>query len=242
MKNRPNQHLFQISHETWAATDPQTVNTIAEDLKSLDLFRLPYDFVTVRLPLTVTATDQDVSHIWVKERWKDCFEMREDGKYHWVHEGVYFDVELFGEHNVRVFADKPTPMFKPFSFIADRRPNGDALKVCDAEYIKSLLIALLATRNAVKSTKHCALRKYGINPAKNRFDYITTISLPRDLPEDTEHKPTGQKRCPHLRRGHKRDQRHGPKNSYVKSIWIAPIFVNADENFVNQRKAYNVSL
>jgi hypothetical protein len=50
-------------------------------------------------------------------------------------------------------------------------------------------------------------------------------------------------KAPHLRRGHIRQRQHyGPGNHFVKKIWIAPVFVNADPDFVNQRAAYNVAV
>lgn len=36
-------------------------------------------------------------------------------------------------------------------------------------------------------------------------------------------------------------QHFGPKNELRKKIWIEPVFVNADEDWVAARTAYNVS-
>jgi hypothetical protein len=36
----------------------------------------------------------------------------------------------------------------------------------------------------------------------------------------------------HLRRGHPRQQRFGKGHTAIKRIWIAPTFVNADDNYV----------
>ena len=46
---------------------------------------------------------------------------------------------------------------------------------------------------------------------------------------------------PHLRRGHIRNQHYGEGNKEIKKIFIQPVFVNADEGWIeNQRKAYVV--
>lgn len=107
-----------------------------------------------------------------------------------------------------------------------------------------LLIVLLATKNIVKTTKQNKLAKLGIGKKRfsNRFAYTTTISLPTDLDDDPDHPPTGRGVLPHLRRGHIRRQHYGPAHAYVKKVWIDPVFVNADPDFVSARKAYNVSL
>ena len=48
---------------------------------------------------------------------------------------------------------------------------------------------------------------------------------------------------PHLRRGHLRNQRIGEGRKEVKQIFIQPVFVNADDGWIeNQRKEYRVRL
>jgi hypothetical protein len=106
-----------------------------------------------------------------------------------------------------------------------------------------VLITLLATRNIIKTTKVNKLAKLGIGGKKDllkRFAYTTTITIPDDLDDHESVRPGGP-RCPHLRRGHIRRQRFGPGRQHEKKIWIAPVFVNADPDFVNQRAAYNIN-
>lgn len=111
-----------------------------------------------------------------------------------------------------------------------------------AEGLRTLLIILLATRNAVKRTTENKLAKLGIGKSsRNRFAYVTTISLPSEMESDPDHPPKGGHMAPHLRRGHVRRQHYGKENSLVKLIWIAPVFVNADSDFVaSQRTNYRV--
>ena len=108
-------------------------------------------------------------------------------------------------------------------------------------YLRKALIVLLATKNADKQTTESKLGKLGIGKSvRTRFAYTTTISLPRDLPSDSDHPPKSGHIAPHLRRGHVRRQHHGPANELIKKIWIAPVFVNADPAFVAGRKAYRL--
>lgn len=109
--------------------------------------------------------------------------------------------------------------------------------------IAMALIVLLATRNTVKTTVQHKCARLGIGK-RHKHEYVTTITLPREMPQDPENPNSipGSPRCPHLRRGHVRRQHHGPHNSLVKQIWIEPVFVNADPNFVSARKQYNISM
>lgn len=110
--------------------------------------------------------------------------------------------------------------------------------------LSDLLVVLLATKNVQKTTTQDKLRKLGIgrHKFKHRFDYTTRIALPRDMEDDADHPPSGGARMPHLRRGHIRRQRHGAGNQQIKKIWIAPMFVNADPDFVSSRKSYDVRI
>jgi hypothetical protein len=115
------------------------------------------------------------------------------------------------------------------------------LKTCDK--VEQLLIVLLATKNAHKITRVDKLACMGIGTKRHhRFAYTTTISVPTDTKDDEHLATPGKPKRAHLRRGHIRRQRFGPGFEFIKKIWIAPIFVNADEDFVDSRGAYNVSL
>lgn len=105
------------------------------------------------------------------------------------------------------------------------------------KYFRDGLIVLLASKGMVKQSKETKLAKLGIGKKDN--EYVTTIRLGQSLECDGSTK-AGSPVRPHLRRGHVRMQPHGPANSLRKKIWVEPCFVNADEDFVNQRKAYRV--
>lgn len=116
-----------------------------------------------------------------------------------------------------------------------------------AIWFAGILVVLLATRNADKKQKNSKLSKLGIgtksdNPEK-QYDTVTTISCPTCIVDnDEEHPPTGRTCAPHLRRGHIRRQHYGPNNALVKKVWIEPMFVNADPEWISNRRRYNVSV
>lgn len=106
-----------------------------------------------------------------------------------------------------------------------------------------ILIVLLATKNVVKETRECKTLRLGIG-SRERHLYTTTLSIGRV----TEHSSSesddsnGESRRPHLRRGHVRRQHYGLRNEMSKSIWIDPVFVNADPAWIAERTAYNVGM
>lgn len=115
----------------------------------------------------------------------------------------------------------------------------DAVKHSVALY--KVLIVLLATKNVEKSVKVNKLAKLGIGKPNKRHWYTTSLTIGK-ISETTESSPTGRSLRPHLRRGHKRNQRFGPERKFTKVVWIEPTFVNADEDFISSRTGYNVSL
>lgn len=125
---------------------------------------------------------------------------------------------------------------------------GEAAVKNAADLARVILIVLLATRNAIKTRSKDKMLSAGVSIAKKncwRPIYTTTITVPRYLPDATTGEGAvvpGAPKRPHLRRGHKRNQKYGPKLQFVKLIWIEPVFINADEKFVSSRAAYNASL
>jgi hypothetical protein len=112
--------------------------------------------------------------------------------------------------------------------------------------LRNILIVLLATRNAIKTRTKDKLLALGIGKRKLRNNnkplYTTTITVPALPAPKVAGKPTGRTVAAHLRRGHKRDQRWGPRLQFVKAVWIAPCFVNADDTYISTRVAYNTNL
>lgn len=109
-----------------------------------------------------------------------------------------------------------------------------------ANNIYNALITLLATRNVEKVERGLKsnLRKFGVEIPRSSSDPLPTsreIYLHCPAPEIEPSENGGHHQSPRfafLRHGHLRDQHHGPGNSLVKRIWIAPVIVMADKPFV----------
>lgn len=112
-----------------------------------------------------------------------------------------------------------------------------------AESYLCALIVLLSTKNVIKTTEQ--VKRHGAKSKKRprEYKYITTIKVGKIT--ETMH-GDGEGRGPvrpHLRRGHIRNQRIGEGRKETKQVFIQPVFVNADEKWIeNQRQEYRVKL
>lgn len=130
------------------------------------------------------------------------------------------------------------------------RHDADYMNDVAADSILSTLLVLLATRNIDKDVQESPRRykdpasKGGVRQIRNTdYQYITTIKIGKiteTVHGDGAHR--GPVR-PHLRRGHVRNQRIGEGLKEIKKVFIAPVFVNADENWIEtQRKEYRIKV
>lgn len=241
MKNE----LFIIPPDTLSAVlaDKETLYAIVDDLKQLNLLKLPYPKVDVQI-----AVEYPKELIFPKGTKLEEIDNFLQGRSAYVRVAkkpscmscTFVGLDIEGNFERQMYAVSPP------EFIHGVVKTEKYKIVNNFELSKGLahiLVVLLATKNTVKVTKEHKLAKLGIGAKTGPKSYprVTTISLPSTLEPSKDAPPTGQTRCPHLRRGHQRKQKYGPKLAFTRSIWIEPIFVNADPDFVSTRKAYNLS-
>jgi len=215
--------LFVIGRDIWQTLSFREVNATCDGLKELGLYVLPYPKIDVEFTM-------DGFIEWYAR------EARPGAP---THPGAEFRVSKI----VNLSINGPLPTMEICDLQTGRTEvytDVDRLEDCRRTFC-DLLISLLAVRNIQKTTKIDKLAKLGIGRNKHRYVYTTTLFLPPPhLIEGEESTSTGIKRCPHLRRGHIRHQRHGTSNQLTRKIWIEPVFIHADAEFVNQRAAYRV--
>jgi hypothetical protein len=107
------------------------------------------------------------------------------------------------------------------------------------DHVFKMLVVLLATRNVIREVKPNKLAKLGIG--KHLYASTTTLKIGNVTETGGEQTGAGIVRRPHLRRGHVRRQKYGPGLQFEKKIFIEAVFVNADEGWIAERTAYNMS-
>ncbi len=240
--------LFVVDAEAFRASTPAEIRATVAALREAGMYSLPFPTVDVRLPgdLVGRFVYSPDPHILEGIRRGQLFRNGEFvysnlGSGYWI-EFQDISLEHFRYKKFSVM-DGSVPGFRKSRLFVDPLVDGSQYAPVEKERdaCADLLIVLLATRNAIKTTVH--RKSVGLGIGKNKHEYTTTISVPREMDVDPDHVPKGGgTRCPHLRRGHNRRQHYGPRNALVRTQWIAPVFVNADKEWTRTRTAYNVSL
>jgi hypothetical protein len=127
-----------------------------------------------------------------------------------------------------------------FSFDQYSQDMLNQLRILQSALLTTL-ITTLAAKNVIKDTQE--VKRHGPKSKKRprTHRYITTIKIGKITETNRQSDGSGSTVRPHLRRGHIRNQHFGEGNKEIKKIFIQPVFVNADEGWIeNQRKAYVV--
>lgn len=254
MKNQ----LFIIPASTWTALDRHEVEATAEAMREFGIYRLPYPRIDLWLDARVAVHSRyrsdrggyldQLIHAGAFKRLPDP----EGGADLFVCNMGIADNCVMEVRNLSLERNDFTKHFRitaPNKWCRAPTTSTSYEPATDGEWemYLNVIIVLLNTRNAVKSTTRDKLASLGIGRKSGRHahEYVTTIALPRErdmAKAEGPGEPTGRHVAPHLRRGHPRDQHFGPNRAFVKRVWIEPVFVNADKGWVSQRERYNVSL
>lgn len=235
-----NRQLFVLGADVLTATTWDDIKSTGKDMHELGIFNVP----VTKFDIDPAATCAQVHHFIYQEDpspdhsmfgyiFRYDFEDKDNIKYFIGVKGGKF-VELNDPSLPREVAG-----IDDILAISDAKDDIDFL-IDVAGHLVATLIILLATKNINKTVRENKLSKFGIGKKSKDYKYITTIKLG----EITESMPSDGTRGPmrpHLRRGHIRNQHFGEGNKEVKKIFIQPVFVNADDGWVeNNRKAYVV--
>lgn len=257
MANR--RQLFVIPAETWAALDADEVKATVEAMKEAKVYALPYSEVDLWIGASAAVrflrTDVEASSLYMKFARMGLLEPTiGPGQTEAYAPANGFEQDMWLEV-VRLslqHADckRCVVIGSSNRFMRSHRTENTsgmyAITPAQRDMFASALIVLLATRNVKKTTVRDKLVALGIGKKTHRYEYVTTISLPTEadaVDADGEEPHTeGKAKRPHLRRGHVRRQKYGPKFSLCRTVFIEPVFVNADKDWVDKRERYNVSL
>ena len=230
-------HLFTIDDTIWDSLDTKAVLETGSDLQKMGLFRLPFPKVDVQVHMNEKATNK----ILMSNSYKSSFKTivfrffthadnpdMYDFEFKYKHEFLTMDQIEFSTRVRGISPEEAKKVLEGIEYLS--------------KAILTFFIVLLATKNADKVTE--AIKKHGPKSRKRprAYDYITTIKIGK-ITETMRSDGDGQGSVrPLLRRGHIRNQRVGKGLEEVKPIFISPVFVNADEGWINnQRKEYRIA-
>jgi predicted protein tyrosine phosphatase len=233
--------LFLLSDEIINSLTNEEMNATLDDMEELGIAKLPYYNFAIQIS---TAAWQHVVYevtnvhtykivknddMWLRFGYMlETLDVNQSivGKFHCMTSGGHDMFDLL-EHDSHLNARSSRILGETVSYTA-----GHLLQV---------LTVVFATKNVVKTTVVNKLAKLGIGLKKNPYIKITTLTIGKVVEKaDGKGGHDGSHRRPHLRRGHKREQRYGPNWQFTRTIFIEPIFVNADEGWIAERTAYNV--
>lgn len=232
-----NRQCFFLHGELFEAMKRKEIEATVAAMREYGIYKLPYPVVDIKI-----AGDS----FW---RWHMSDAPRALRKAMDTATGRELLLRAIEDETIVCFTNvslDPSIKAKPFVYRFGKYYSSDEVEdegsKGNFKLLRDLLIVLLATKNIKKQVHHDAMAKLRIGKSREGHVYTTTLTLPAaaDVVRVNATASDGTVR-PHLRRGHVRRQRHGPKNVAVKLIWVEPCFINADPDFISEREAYNIS-
>jgi hypothetical protein len=245
-KSEP-QHLFRLSSELMDSFDIDDVNETFGDMAEMGIANPPY------MNFAIEINEKFFEKFKLITWGKNISKPRNAGNYDYIFEynfcenaspmrvnGAFFIVKNGKKINILERLDHHVIMGeinnKQYELL-------EKVYKYVMHYLSILLVVVLATKNHVKEDKldKDLLRGRYNKKQAYRKDYpiTTTISIGK-ITESYKSSNGGGTVRPHMRRGHIRSQHYGPNNELMKKIFIQPVFVNADEGWIAERRAYNV--
>lgn len=231
-------HLFRVEEKIWDSVDYDTILDTAIALEKAGLDQPPYAVFDIQATLNhkimarlFSEWDKFITRAHAPTR-TFTFRYEYDKENNHLTTRMKINESWLDHQNIEKICK--------YNSIDPARLHGEIEYI--SSFLNHTLFALLATKNAQKTTEK--VKKHGPKSRKRprEYDYITTIKIGK-ITETQRGDGDGQSSVrPHLRRGHIRNQRVGKGLSEVKPIFIQPCFINADESWINnQRKEYRIA-
>lgn len=231
-------HLFRLSPEVVDCFDIEDAVATYDDMAEMGLDQDPYDFYCVEVNTSFILKFSGFLGMGngnfeetrrIAEKWVWIFQYQ-----------TYEDETYTGE----VFVTLPSGRLANYSQSAIKDEAADAAITHIEQSLRCFLILLLATKNVDKKTTVNRKRSASPRTQKDakRYSHTTLIKIGKITETYGSATGTGGPKRPHLRRGHIRTQHFGKGNAETKRIFIQPLFVNADEKWINEQKTYRVKI
>jgi hypothetical protein len=225
---------FKIATNIFDAVSIDDVNKTVADMKKLGIYRAP--FKSLYIQAKCALMDKILVEVLGMER--DPLVSKEE---------ILFCYEFYGDRAraVILLSDGRDE----FRSLDKNKFAPDELKIREhqfgvlAEITVRLLIVLLATKNIEKDVQTCnkPQSRNRREQTLSKYSSTTMISIGKISKTMRSGDGTGGPVRPHLRRGHIRNQPYGPGNLEVKQIFIQPMFINADQGWIDTKKEYRVT-
>jgi len=252
MKVKDHKQLFRISSEVWNSLTIDDITKTYEDMRTLGIATPPMPCYAIEVNekfthqlhhLFFTHNTEGKKKEEIKTQYGLYIEYNFDN-YPEVDEGSRLYIYRIMSDGTYLWKDDLALMVMQKIITEEMSERVEKTISSLASIINAMLLVLLATKNSVQEQrldKQLASGKFSkANIHRKNYPLTTTIRIGKIT--ETMRASDGQTYTvrPHLRRGHIRNQHYGPKNEMVKSVFIQPVFVNADEGWIAERRAYNV--
>ena len=238
---RLTRQCFQLSRDFVHSFSREEVNATFADMEEMGIAHLPYPDLDIVTPANA---------IFSLKGYKNTAKIDDPeviGTYNAMMVKLRYTNGVGEDWFARIEGGRWIPISEAFDEFLRRRPDeypegfDSGNRAYAFSIFHSLLVVALATRNIIKEVREHKAAQLGIG--KGEYAATTTLKIGTIVETQYEgERGTHASPRPHLRRGHIRRQHHGPLNELVKKVWIAPCMVNVDQEFVDRRTAYNVSL
>ena len=240
MKMNDHRQLFRISDSIWNSMSLNDMRKTAQDMNEMGLALPPFKSLAIEIKLKffdkLAQSMNKTSNVKL-EHYNDRLYLEVD--FADPTQSIYDSDVRWGAHmvdeNGRISLDNLHSRGEPYN----------EWVLMTVTLCMQILIVLLATKNTkIEQILNKQLMRGKFNKSqeyRSKFPITTTISIGKIVETYTQDGEDIRNVRPHLRRGHIRNQHYGPKNELTKKIFIQPVFVNASEGWIAERRAYNVS-
>ena len=249
-----NRQLFVLGPEIWSAIDKSEVMATAVSMRDAGVYDLPYEEFDIsaygetrHIMLWIYQSPSDHDVLWDSLK-EDKTPVEMNFRYRVIDDKHYtYSMKVNVGKDYVFLPQGSDELLSAFNSLDPE--NAHLMNDLAADALLTTLNVMLATRNVEKDVAHNPKRykdpmsKGGIKQIRNKdYEYITIIKIGKIVDTMRSDGHRGPVR-PHLRRGHVRNQRIGEGRKEVKQIFIQPVFVNADDGWIeNQRKEYRIKL